>query len=263
MKQFLTILCAVLLASCASSSEITINTNEKVQYSFPVHVTPISHATMLLRWDAMVLYTDPVGGKEAFAGQPEPDIIFLTDIHGDHLDLETLNAVTAEQTVIVAPQAVFDELDGVLPAKTRIVSNDQTIDILDFTITGVPMYNVPESPDTYHTKGRGNGYIIEREGVRVYISGDTDNTPEVRALQDIDIAFISMNMPYTMDPVTAAEAVLAFAPKQVYPYHYREPNGFADVAQFATTVEAANPNIEVIQRDWYPTNNENTETVSE
>lgn len=263
MKKFLSILCAFTFASCASTTNTTMNTEQVTQYNFPVHVTPISHATMLLRWDALVLYTDPVGGKEAFAGQPKPDIIFLTDIHGDHLDLETLSALTAEETVIIAPQAVFDELEGVLPAKTRIVSNDQTIDVLGFTITGVPMYNVPESPEAYHTKGRGNGYIIEREGVRVYISGDTDNTPEVRALQNIDIAFVSMNMPYTMDPVTAAEAVLAFVPKQVYPYHYRESNGLADVAQFAATVQAANPKIEVIQRDWYPVNNANTEEASQ
>ena len=110
------------------------------------------------------------------------------------------------------------------------------------------MYNLPESPDAYHTKGRGNGYVLTIGGKNIYISGDTEDIPEMRALKNIDIAFVCMNLPYTMPPDQAAGGVLAFKPKIVYPYHYRGQ----DVNIFKNLVNAGDKNIEVRLRNWYP-----------
>ena len=120
-----------------------------------------------------------------------------------------------------------------------------------FTITAVPAYNVSADQEKYHPKGRDNGYVVEKDGVRVYIAGDTSGTPEMRALKNIDIAFVPMNLPYTMTVEEASNAVLEFKPKQVWPYHYREGDGFSDVQHFKDLVNKGNPNIEVVLGKWY------------
>jgi L-ascorbate metabolism protein UlaG (beta-lactamase superfamily) len=114
------------------------------------------------------------------------------------------------------------------------------------------MYNLPESASAMHTKGRGNGYVLGIGGKNIYLSGDTQGIPEMRSLKNIDVAFICMNLPYTMDVKEAAYAVLAFKPKIVYPYHYRGQNGLSDVNQFKTLVESGDKNIDVRLRNWYP-----------
>jgi L-ascorbate metabolism protein UlaG (beta-lactamase superfamily) len=220
--------------------------------SIPVEITPIEHATGILAWAGTTIYFDPTGGAEAFAGQPTPDLILLTDIHGDHLSTSTLEAIVGE-AAIVAPPAVAQMLPQALAARTTVLSNGESVTLRGFTITGVPMYNLPSAENAnFHTPGRGNGYLIEQGGTRVYLAGDTAGTPEMRALQDIDLAFVPMNLPYTMSVDEAAEAVLAFAPKRVYPYHYRGPDGLADVARFKTLVDAAGKDIEVMLLEWYP-----------
>lgn len=215
-----------------------------------VQVIPISHASLILRWSGDVLYFDPVGGADAFRGQPEPTVIFVTDIHHDHCEPDTLRALIGKAELVV-PQAVKDELPEELAANARVVNNGERIEVRGFAVEAIPMYNVPEKSDTFHPKGRGNGYLIEREGVRVYVAGDTSVTPEMRALQNIDIAFLPMNLPYTMDIQEAAAGVLAFKPKTVYPYHYRGPAGLSDVEQFQRLVRAGDENIEVILANWY------------
>lgn len=217
----------------------------------PVTVTPISHATAVLTWDGTTIYTDPTGGAAAFSAQPPADIIVVTDIHGDHLNAETLSAVSGDAVVIV-PQAVKDQLPMALADRVQVLGNNETTTIEGFSITGIPMYNLPESPESRHVKGRGNGYVIEHNRYRVYIAGDTAGTPEIRSLQNIDIAFIPMNLPFTMSVEEAADAVLDFKPKTVYPFHYRGQDGLSDTAQFKALVEAGDPAIEVVLLDWYP-----------
>lgn len=227
-----------------------IKINMQNQASKNIKVTPIEHASMILSWDGAVIYTDPVG-KDKFAGSPTPDIILVTDIHEDHLDVEALKAVTAEKTIIIAPKAVVDKLPDELKFQVYMMKNGDITNPLGFKIEAVPMYNLPESETSYHTKGRGNGYVVEKNGTRVYISGDTSGIPEMRNLKDIDIAFVCMNLPYTMSVEEAADAVLQFKPKKVYPYHYRTADGFSDVAKFKKLVNAGNYDIEVVQLDWY------------
>lgn len=217
-----------------------------------IEITPISHATMILKIGNQVIYTDPLGGTDAFKGQPIPDIILLTDIHPDHLDAETLRSISKEDAIIVVPQAVKDELPDGMPGIVVVMANGEKNIQKGIEIEAIPMYNVPEAPDSRHTKGRGNGYVISFEAKRVYIAGDTSATPEMKALRDIDIAFIPMNLPYTMGVEEAAEGVVAFKPKIVHPYHYRTPTGLSDINKFKELVNAKDPNIQVDLLNFYP-----------
>jgi len=214
-------------------------------------VTPISHATMVLQWDETVIYIDPVDGAVAFEGQSRPDLILVTDIHGDHLNTETIDAVTDPKTKIIVPQAVADKLPESLEKQINILNNGEIVEILGFTVEAIPMYNLRTEALKFHEKGRGNGYVIEKNGMRIYISGDTEDISEMRNLKEIDIAFICMNLPYTMTVESAADAVLEFKPKTVYPYHYRGSDGLSDVNKFKSIVEAGDTDIIVTQLDWY------------
>lgn len=236
---------------------------ENIKTEDAVGVDPIMHASVILNWDGMNIYVDPSVYKsekaDMFAGKPDADMILITDIHPDHLDVATLEKVAKNKTIIIAPLAVADMLPAAIPGTLLVLKNGIITDQLGFKIEAIPMYNLPESPDSYHTKGRGNGYVIEKlapsgggGGERVYISGDTSGIPEMRNLKNIDMAFVAMNLPYTMGVEEAADAVLDFKPKKVYPYHYRTPDGFSDVAKFKELVNGKNPGIEVIQLNWYP-----------
>ena len=132
------------------------------------------------------------------------------------------------------------------------MNNGDSLTMAGIEIRAIPMYNLREEAKDLHVKGRGNGYIIERDGTRIYIAGDTEDIPEMRDLKNIDIAFIPMNLPYTMPVEAAADAVLEFKPKKVYPYHYKGKEGLSDVGKFKNIVETNSVNIEVVQLDWYP-----------
>ncbi|OGI73889.1 MBL fold metallo-hydrolase [Candidatus Nomurabacteria bacterium RIFCSPHIGHO2_01_FULL_43_16] len=227
------------------------NNEDKKDMAGEVGIDPISHASLILNWAGKAIYSDPVGGAELYQGKPAADLILLTDIHQDHFDPERLKALAKEEAVIVAPQAVMDELPEALAGKTSVMNNGGAKEYFGFKVEAIPMYNLPGGETLYHPKGRGNGYVLEKDGTRVYISGDSAGIPEMKNLKNIDIAFMAMNLPYTMGVEEAAEAVLAFAPKTVYPYHYRTPGGFSDVAKFKTLVNDKNPNIQVVLADWY------------
>jgi L-ascorbate metabolism protein UlaG (beta-lactamase superfamily) len=217
-----------------------------------MEIIPIEHATMVLKWSDKIIYIDPVGGAIAFSNQPAPDIILLTHTHNDHLSVKTLEAVSKNKTLIIAPMAVADMVPNTVPGTLLVAKNGQKTNQQGFKIEVIPAYNLATSKNSYHKKGEGNGYVLEVNSKRVYISGDTDNIPEVRSLENIDVAFISMNLPYTMSVEKAVEAVLQFKPKQVYPYHYKTSTGFSEVAKFKEIVNSKDPAIEVVQLDWYP-----------
>ncbi len=215
-------------------------------------VNPISHASMVMVLAGQTIYNDPVGEVSLYTGNSAPDIILLSDIHGDHLEPLTLKTISTKDTVIVAPKAVAETLPKDIPGTVVLLANGESTDLKGIHIEAIPMYNVPESPSAPHTRGRGNGYVIEASGERIYIAGDTSNTPEMKALKDIDIAFIPMNLPYTMSVEVASEAVIAFKPKIVHPYHYRGPEGLSDINKFKELVEKGDPNIRVDLLNFYP-----------
>jgi L-ascorbate metabolism protein UlaG (beta-lactamase superfamily) len=152
----------------------------------------------------------------------------------------------------VVPQAVADQLPEDMAENITVIGNGEHEKILGISIEAVPMYNLPETADSRHPKGRGNGYVLTLDNKRIYISGDTEDIPEMRALENIDVAFVCMNLPYTMDINQAASAVLEFKPKIVYPYHYRGQGGLADVNSFRALVKGENSSIDVRLKNWYP-----------
>ena len=220
-----------------------------------INITPISHASLIFEYKNEIIYVDPVGGKDAFKGYKKPTIILITDIHGDHLSNKTLEELESQGILKVVPSAVLEKLENSISNNTIVLNNSESYKVNNnMKIEAIPMYNLRDEALKFHPKGRGNGYILTLGKKRIYISGDTEDIEEMRNLKEIDIAFVCMNLPYTMPVESAADAVLEFKPKQVYPYHYRGTEGLSDVAKFKTLVNAGNSEIEVIQLDWYPKN---------
>ena len=215
-------------------------------------IVPIEHASTVLEWGNLTVYVDPVGGAAAFEGQKQPDLILITDIHGDHFSLETLQELNTEKAKIIVPQAVADKMPTEFAPQLDILNNGESKERYGILVEAIPMYNLREEALQMHPKGRGNGYILNIDEKRVYFSGDTEDIPEMRSLKNIDIALVCMNLPYTMTEESAADAVLAFKPIEVYPYHYRGNPNVSDVAKFKALVEKGNPEIKVTQLDWYP-----------
>lgn len=215
-------------------------------------IQPITHGSVVLKWKDQVIYVDPYGGGDLYKGLEDPTYILITDIHGDHLNVNTLNAINTSKAQLVVPQAVMDQLPEEMKGKAKVLGNGSDMRANGFNIAAIPMYNLPEDETSRHTKGRGNGYILTMGGKNVYFSGDTEDIPEMRSLKNIDVAFVCMNLPYTMDINQAASAVLEFKPGIVYPYHYRGTDGLADVEGFKDLVNEENQNIEVRLKNWYP-----------
>lgn len=213
-----------------------------------VAIHPIQHGTVAFSWNDRTVYIDPTGGAEAFEEVNSPDLILITHAHGDHMNIETLQALDTEGVSIVVPQSVADELPGTFSDQLVILDNGESTDQQEIPIRAVPMYNLPDDSDSRHPKGWGNGYVLTFGGKNVYVSGDTEGIPEMRSLENIHVAFVCMNLPYTMDINQASDAVLDFEPEIVYPYHHRGQ----DIGKFKELVTRENDQIEVRLRDWYP-----------
>ena len=207
---------------------------------------PIEHASMAIKYNDLTILIDPVGRIDEYASIDKADLILITHTHGDHLQPKLLDKLVNENTTVMGPKAVTDELGY----GTTLVNGDKTT-FKTITIEAIAMYNTSEERLKFHPKGKGNGYVLKLGNERVYISGDTEDIPEMRALKNIDYAFICMNLPYTMTPEQAASAVIEFQPKEVYPYHYRQRDGFADINKFKTLVNKSCTS-EVVFLDWYP-----------
>lgn len=206
-------------------------------------ITPVKHGTVLLEIAGKSWYVDPWSQAD-FSTLPKADVILITDIHGDHMDPKAIAQLAKDSTVIVAPKAVAATVK-----EAKVIGNGEKTTVDSIEIEAVPMYNLkrgPEAGKLYHDKGRGNGYVLNIGGKRIYFSGDTEATDEMKALKNIDVAYICMNLPYTMPPDEAAAGVKAFRPKVVYPYHFRG----SDLAVFEGALKGEN-GIEVRIRTWY------------
>lgn len=245
MKYFFTIL--FLLPFSLVFAQLDIFPTKKGN----LKITPVFHAALVLQWNNVTVYADPYGGAERFKNIRSPDVILITHEHGDHLDEATLNSFDLSKTELIAPQKVIDQLKNKTFAKITVLANGQNLAVKNIGVEAIGMYNMPEET-ARHKKGVGNGYVLNFGGKRIYISGDTDGTPDMRSLKNIDVAFVCMNPPYTMDVEPAANAVMAFKPAVVYPYHYRQPeNKFSNIELFKKLVNDKDPKIDVRLRNWY------------
>ena len=209
-----------------------------------LRITPIQHASLMLVFGGKVIYVDPVGQGADYSGLPQADLILITDVHGDHQDRAMIDKLKKAGTVVIAPPAVAKTI-----TEAQTISNGEKKTVAGIEIEGVAMYNLVRGPQPgtlFHDKGRGNGYILTLGGKRLYLSGDTECIPEMKALRNIDVAFVCMNLPYTMTPGEAAECVKAFRPKIVYPYHFRG----SDPQEFANALQELQ-GVEVHLRKWY------------
>jgi len=232
------IIVSLLLLNLSFAAEEFKTTKGKVV------VTPINHATMVVEWGGKTIYVDPVGMPDWYKTFPKPDVVLLTHVHGDHYKEAVLKAVVGPKTKIIAPPALAGVLGDDLKSKTIAVASGAYTGKVGFKLEAVASYNTTPPRKRFHPKGQGNGYVLNLGGKRIYISGDTEGTPEMLALKKIDVAFLCMNLPYTMDVDAAAKAVKAFKPKVIYPYHSKGQ----DTAKFKALVGAT---AEVRLLNWY------------
>ena len=181
-------------------------------------ITFIGHGTLIFTWEGLVVHVDPWSRLADYSELPGADIILVTHEHGDHLDAEAIEILTSDRTEVVITAACLEDV-----AAGIVMNNGDTVMVKGIGIVAVPAYNIEhkrKNGEPFHPKGRGNGYIVTFGGTRVYIAGDTENIPEMKEISGIDVAFLPVNLPYTMTPAMAADAALSFRPRILYPYHF-------------------------------------------
>ena len=243
----------VVLSAVSAMAQSTNDTIAAPGGAITVHA--IHHASLMLTWNGKHVLVDPAPVSEAgdpaaaYRALPKPDEIVITHVHGDHFSVPIIEAVAGKDTVIVAPREVYDAMPADLKAKTKVMKYGDK-DVVDaIPVEAVPAYNTTSGRTKFHVKGVGNGYILTFGGKRVYIAGDTEETPELARLPNIDAAFLPMNLPYTETVEAAAKWVKNFKPGVVYPYHFRNADGtMSDLAAFKKLVDGAS---EVRVLSWY------------
>ncbi|HEY8091542.1 MAG TPA: MBL fold metallo-hydrolase [Polyangiaceae bacterium] len=207
-------------------------------------VVPLEHASLLLGWQGKAIYVDPTAPAVNDPSLPTADVILVTDAHYDHLDPVVVSQLRHAGTIVLGPASASERA----PMDVVLHEGDAR-DVAGLHVTAVPAYNIERGPVPgvrYHERGRGIGYLLEAGGLRVYLSGETDCTPEVRALERVDVAFVGMNVPYAMTPAEASACVGAFHPRVVVPYAYRH----ADLRTLDRG--AMGPGVVLLRRSFYP-----------
>lgn len=232
----LLLFCAVMPAEASQESAADkIKTSEG-----DLVISVLGHASLMMSHAGRVVHVDPFSAMADYTKMPEADLILITHEHTDHFDLKAIDNIKAAHTKIIGTGEVAQKLPGII-----IMKNGDTKTVGGFKIEAVPAYNIehmrrPGVP--FHPKGVGNGYIITFGDKRVYIAGDTENIPEMKQLKNIDVAFLPMNIPYTMTPEMVADAAKAIRPKILYPYHYHF--GTTDIPKLIELLQDA-PEIDV------------------
>jgi L-ascorbate metabolism protein UlaG (beta-lactamase superfamily) len=196
-----------------------------------LEVTFVGHGTLVFEHAGKVIHVDPWGKLADYGTLPKADLVLVTHAHGDHLDPAALAAIRKPGTNVVVAPACEGKVEG-----ATVLGNGETATLAGLAVEAVPAYNLVHTrPDgtPYHPKGEGNGYVVTFGKTRVYVAGDTENVPEMKALRGIDVAFLPMNLPYTMTPEMVADAVRAFGPRILYPYHFGETDTSRLVALLA------------------------------
>lgn len=208
----------VMIMSSNSFSQTIPDSDRLSSTAGTIELNFIGHASLMISLNGFIIYIDPVRSEGKYDSMPKADLVLVTHEHGDHLDGILIKDLSKPSTVVICNQASLSKIP-----LAQVMKNGDTMKTGPAEIEAVAAYNIvnqraPGQP--YHPKGNGNGYIITFGGMRIYVAGDTENTPEMKALKNIDVAFLPMNLPYTMTPAMVADAALAFRPKILYPYHY-------------------------------------------
>lgn len=231
MKSFMPVMMAAVLCAVPGGTAGAFEKDVIPTSAGDLEITFIGHGSLALTFGGKVIQVDPYSQLTDYAQLPRADIVLITHEHRDHLDLDALDKVRGPDTVVVANAAAASQVSG-----SRAMKNGDVQTIEGIKIEAVPAYNLVHMRDTgqpFHPKGVGNGYILTFGDKRLYIAGDTENTPEMKALQNIDVAFLPMNLPYTMTPEMVADAARAFQPGILYPYHF----GDTDTARLTSMLE--------------------------
>ena len=203
-----------------------------------LEITFIGHGSLILKFGGKIIHVDPYGKLADYAKLPKADVIFITHEHQDHLDPAALQHITTPKTVVVLTEKCAEKLPGGI-----VMKNGDARSVEGIGVEAVPAYNIVHKRDTgqpFHPRGNGNGYVLTFGDKRLYIAGDTENIPEMSQLKGIDVAFLPMNLPYTMTPEMVADAARSFKPKVLYPYHYGE----TDPARLVSLLKGT-PDVEV------------------
>jgi L-ascorbate metabolism protein UlaG (beta-lactamase superfamily) len=234
------LLISMLLAGVALA-QVKRPVDEGMTEAGPVRLTVINHASFMIEQGGQVIHVDPVGPSR-YEGLPQADLILITHTHGDHLDPAALSKLRKAGAVVIGPEAAAKSVAGL-----TVMRNGESRQVGPTGVEAVPAYNLPRAGggQIYHPKGEGNGYVLTFAGQRCYIAGDTSAIPEMAALKNIVVAFLPMNLPFTMTPEEVAAAARSFSPRILYPYHDRG----SDTAALVKLLEGSG--IEVRIRDWY------------
>ncbi len=228
MKQTLTFLTILFFVTISAFTADIIKTSEG-----DLSITCVGHASVMMEFKGLVIHIDPFSRAGDYTKTPKADLILSTHHHGDHLDTGAIDAIKKEGTIVV-----LTEIASTSYAGGQVMKNGETKTFKGLQIEAVPAYNIKHQRsegNPYHPKGEGNGYVITFGDKRIYIAGDTENIPEMKNLKAIDIAFLPVNLPYTMNAEMAKAAVLSFKPKIVYPYHFKF--GESQLEQFVAAMK--------------------------
>ena len=216
----------------------------------PLEIYHVGHASLYFVFNDKVIHVDPFSRMGDYSTMPKADLILITHAHPDHFDPQAIETISKKETKILLNQASFQNLN-----KGKVLRNGDVVNILGVQIKAVPAYNIVHKRDNgepFHPKHRDNGYVVDFADVRVYIAGDTENIPEMKEIENVDIAFLPMNLPYTMTPEMCKNAALMVKPQILFPYHYKM--GKSDPEKFAQIMKDV-PNIEVRFRQTRTENN--------
>ncbi len=211
---------AILFATVGVQAQTSFETDTIKTSQGDLNITMIGHGTLMFTHNGKVIHLDPWTKLADYSKLPKADLILITHEHQDHLDLDAITKIGKDGTKILVNGNSAQKLPN-----SVVMKNGDSTTVDGIMIEAVPAYNLVHKRDNgqpFHPKGSGNGYIITFGDKRVYVAGDTENTPEMKALKNIDIAFLPMNLPYTMTPEMVADAAKAFKPKTLYPYHTGE-----------------------------------------
>ncbi len=211
----------VLVTACAVAYAQDVTDTSSVKTSQgDLNIRALGHGTLMLSHNGKIVHIDPWTKQADYTKLPKADLILVTHEHQDHLDMDAISKITKPETKMIINQKCAEKLPN-----ATVMKNGDLATVAGFQVEAVPAYNLVHKRDNgqpFHPKGSGNGYIITFGDKRVYVAGDTENTPEMKALKNIDVAFLPMNLPYTMTPEMVADAARAFKPKLLYPYHTGE-----------------------------------------